>query len=245
MLKERKVLVNAVMETKTLIENLEGVRERVKAACARVGRDPGDVTLLAVSKTKPLRDIEALLEAGQMDFGENYVQELCEKWEKISCPVHWHMIGHLQTNKVKYIVDKVRLIHSVDSLRLARCIEKEAAKKGVVCDILLQVNVAHEDSKFGMEVEGALQMVREISSYPHVHIVGLMESAPYVEDPEENRCYFRKLHELFVDIRQKNIDNVDMYILSMGMTNDYEIAIEEGATMVRVGTAIFGARHYQ
>ena len=233
------------METKTLIENLEGVRERVKAACARVGRDPGDVTLLAVSKTKPLRDIEALLEAGQMDFGENYVQELCEKWEKISCPVHWHMIGHLQTNKVKYIVDKVRLIHSVDSLRLARCIEKEAAKKGVVCDILLQVNVAHEDSKFGMEVEGALQMVREISSYPHVHIVGLMESAPYVEDPEENRCYFRKLHELFVDIRQKNIDNVDMYILSMGMTNDYEIAIEEGATMVRVGTAIFGARHYQ
>lgn len=233
------------MEKEILIHNLKEVRERIAAACERVGRDPSEVVLLAVSKTKPLEDIETLLDAGQLDFGENYVQELCDKYERISRPVNWHMIGHLQTNKVKYIVDKTRLIHSVDSLRLAARIEKEAEKKGVVCDILLQVNVAREDSKFGLETDDVIKMVEEISSYPHVHLVGLMESAPYVENPEENRCYFQKLHELFIDIQQKNIDNVDMHILSMGMTNDYEIAIEEGATMVRVGTAIFGARQYQ
>ena len=232
------------MEKEILINNLKEVRERIAAACGRVGRDPSEVVLLAVSKTKPLEDIETLLDAGQLDFGENYVQELCDKHERISRPVHWHMIGHLQTNKVKYIVDKTRLIHSVDSLRLARRIEKEAEKKGVVCDILLQVNVAREDSKFGLETDDVIKMVEEISSYPHVHLVGLMESAPYVENPEENRCYFQKLHELFIDIQRKNIDNVDMKILSMGMTNDYEIAVEEGATMVRVGTAIFGARIY-
>lgn len=233
------------MEKEILVENLKDVRRRIAAACERVGRDPSEVVLLAVSKMKPYWNIEALLDAGQLEFGENYVQELCDKYDWIRRPVHWHMIGHLQTNKVKYIVDKVCLIHSVDSLRLAQRIEKEAEKRGVVCDILLQVNVAQEDSKFGLESEGVIGLVQEISRLPHVHLVGLMESAPYVVDPEENRCYFRKLHELFVDIQQKNIDNVDMHILSMGMTNDFEVAIEEGATMVRVGTAIFGERHYQ
>lgn len=226
-----------------LIENLNRVKERIAAACDRAGRDSDEITLVAVSKKKPLDDVETLMGAGQTDFGENYVQELCDKYEHASAPAHWHMIGHLQTNKVKYIVDKVSLIHSVDSVHLAGQIEKEAAKRGLVSDILVQINIAHEESKFGLDAEEALEMIREISRFPHVHIRGLMASAPFVDNPEENRCYFRKLHELFIDIREKNIDNVDMNVLSMGMTNDYEIAIEEGATMVRVGTAIFGARN--
>lgn len=231
-------------ENVALEENLAKVKENIKAACERAGRDAGEVTLVAVSKMKPLEDIETLLKVGQLEYGENYVQELCEKEEHVSRPVHWHMIGHLQTNKVKYIIDKVVLIHSVDSVHLAKQIEKEAAKKNITAQILLQVNVAEEDTKFGMDTDEVLRMAEEISQFPHVHIRGLMTSAPFVEDPEENRCYFRKLHKLFVDIGDKNIDNVTMDILSMGMTNDYEVAIEEGATMVRVGTGIFGERNY-
>lgn len=231
-------------ENVALEENLAKVKENIKAACERAGRDAGEVTLVAVSKMKPLEDIETLLKVGQLEYGENYVQELCEKEEHVSRPVHWHMIGHLQTNKVKYILDKVVLIHSVDSVHLAKQIEKEAAKKNITAQILLQVNVAEEDTKFGMDTDEVLRMAEEISQFPHVHIRGLMTSAPFVEDPEENRCYFRKLHKLFVDIGEKNIDNVTMDILSMGMTNDYEVAIEEGATMVRVGTGIFGERDY-
>ena len=154
------------------------------------------------------------------------------------------MIGHLQTNKVKYIIDKTVLIHSVDSVHLAKQIEKEAAKRNLTAQILIQVNIAEEETKFGLDTEELLQIIMEISKFPHVHIRGLMTSAPFVADPEENRCYFKKLHELFVDIGKKNIDNVTMDILSMGMTNDYEVAIEEGATMVRVGTGIFGERNY-
>lgn len=231
-------------ENVALEENLAKVKENIKAACERAGRDAGEVTLVAVSKMKPLEDIETLLKVGQLEYGENYVQELCEKEEHVSRPVHWHMIGHLQTNKVKYIIDKVVLIHSVDSVHLAKQIEKEAAKKNITAQILLQVNVAEEDTKFGMDTDEVLRMAEEISQFPHVHIRGLMTSAPFVEDPEENRCYFRKLHKLFVDIGEKNIDNVTMDILSMGMTNDYEVAIEEGATMIRVGTGIFGERDF-
>ena len=227
-----------------LKENLANVREKINIACKKVGRNPDEVTLVAVSKMKPLEDIETLLETGQMEYGENYVQELCDKYEKISRPVHWHMIGHLQTNKVKYIIDKTVLIHSVDSVHLAKQIEKEAAKRNLTAQILIQVNIAEEETKFGLDTEELLQIIMEISKFPHVHIRGLMTSAPFVADPEENRCYFKKLHELFVDIGKKNIDNVTMDILSMGMTNDYEVAIEEGATMVRVGTGIFGARNY-
>ena len=154
------------------------------------------------------------------------------------------MIGHLQTNKVKYVIDKVVLFHSVDSVHLAKQIEKEAAKRNLTAEILLQVNIAKEDTKFGLDEKEVLSMVEEIRLLPHVHIRGLMTSAPFVENPEENRCYFKKLHQLFVDIREKNIDNVAMDVLSMGMTNDYEVAVEEGATMVRIGTAIFGERNY-
>ena len=227
-----------------LKENLANVREKINIACKKVGRNPDEVTLVAVSKMKPLEDIETLLETGQMEYGENYVQELCDKYEKISRPVHWHMIGHLQTNKVKYIIDKTVLIHSVDSVHLAKQIEKEAAKRNLTAQSLIQVNIAEEETKFGLDTEELLQIIMEISKFPHVHIRGLMTSAPFVADPEENRCYFKKLHELFVDIGKKNIDNVTMDILSMGMTNDYEVAIEEGATMVRVGTGIFGERNY-
>ena len=227
-----------------LAENLKEVKEKIAAAAARAGRDASDIVLVAVSKKKPLEDIETLLAEGQMDYGENYVQELCEKYEHVSRPVRWHMIGHLQTNKVKQIIDKVVLIHSVDSLHLAKQIEKEAAKKDLVCDVLVQINIGQEESKFGIDLAGAEDLICQISQFPHVHVAGLMASAPFVDDPEKNRCYFRILHELFIDIQRKNIDNVDMKILSMGMTNDYEIAVEEGATMVRVGTAIFGARIY-
>ena len=227
-----------------LADNLKQVKENIKKACERAGRNPEEVTLVAVSKMKPLSDIEELLKTGQLEYGENYVQELCDKYENISRPVHWHMIGHLQTNKVKYIIDKVELIHSVDSLHLAKQIEKEAVKKGVEAQILVQVNIAQDYTKFGINTSEVMKLVEEISKFSHVHKKGLMTSAPFVQNPEENRCYFKKLHQLFIDIREKNIDNVSMDILSMGMTNDYEVAVEEGATMVRVGTGIFGARNY-
>ena len=227
-----------------LKENLKNVQNNIKKACERVGRKPEEVTLVAVSKMKPLSDIEELLETGQLEYGENYVQELCDKYENISKPVHWHMIGHLQTNKVKYIIDKVDLIHSVDSVKLAETIEKEAAKHNLTANILIEVNVAQEESKFGLKTEEVLPFIEKIANFEHIKVCGLMTIAPFVDNPEENRHIFANLHKLSVDINEKNIDNVYVNILSMGMTNDYEVAIEEGATMVRVGTGIFGARNY-
>lgn len=227
-----------------LKDNYDAVERKIADACERVGRSPEEVTLIAVSKTKPLSDIEELIGCGVREFGENKVQELTSKYEEVSCKVNWHLIGHLQTNKVKYIVDKACLIHSVDSLKLAKEIDKEAAKKSVICDILVQVNVANEDTKFGLQLEETIKLVEEISILPNVRIKGLMTIAPFVDNPEDNRTYFSQLKQLSLDIKSKNIDNVDMSILSMGMTNDYEVAIEEGATMVRVGTGIFGERNY-
>ncbi|MCR1918641.1 YggS family pyridoxal phosphate-dependent enzyme [Frisingicoccus caecimuris] len=225
-------------------ENVAEVEARIQAACERAGRRREEVTLIAVSKTKPVRDIYEVMETGIKDFGENKVQEMCDKMEMIQQPLNWHMIGHLQRNKVKYIVDKATLIHSVDSLRLAQQISQEAQKKSVESNILIEVNVAEEESKFGLSTEEVIQMVEEISKLPSVHIKGLMTVAPFTDNPEENRPYFRNLKQLAVDIAEKNIDNVTMSVLSMGMTGDYEVAIEEGATMVRVGTGIFGARIY-
>ncbi len=227
-----------------LKNNLEQVKENIKAACERSGRSYEDVTLIAVSKTKPLSDIEELITYGVAEFGENKVQELTEKYENVSTNVNWHLIGHLQTNKVKYIVDKATLIHSVDSVKIAAEIEKEAAKKGVISNILIQVNIACEDTKFGIDKSEIYDLINEIKDFSHVRIKGLMTIAPFVENPEENRVHFRNLYQLLLDIKSKNIDNIDMSILSMGMTNDYEVAIEEGATMVRVGTGIFGERNY-
>ncbi|MBQ9935941.1 MAG: YggS family pyridoxal phosphate-dependent enzyme [Lachnospiraceae bacterium] len=227
-----------------LKENLLSVKNKIETACKKAGRNVDEITLIAVSKTKPLSDIEELITYGTMEFGENKVQELVDKYENVSTPVNWHLIGHLQTNKVKYIVDKACLIHSVDSLKLAKEIEKEAVKKNVIANILVQVNVANEDSKFGLESGEVFDLVESISKLSNIKIKGLMTIAPFVENPEENRGYFRQLKQLSLDIKSKNIDNVDMSILSMGMTNDYEVAIEEGATMVRVGTGIFGERNY-
>lgn len=226
-------------------ENYREVEERVRRACIRSGRDREEVTLIAVSKTKPISMMQEAMEAGASVFGENKVQELCEKYEVLPKGLHWHMIGHLQRNKVKYLVDKAELIHSVDSLRLAEEISREAVKKGVHVKILLEVNVAGEESKFGISLEEAEDLARQIAVLPNVCICGLMTIAPYVTDPEENRPIFRSLKKLAVDIKMKNIDNVHMDVLSMGMTGDYEVAIEEGATMVRVGTGIFGERNYE
>ncbi len=225
-------------------ENILEVQKNIAEACKRAGRDPSEVTLIAVSKTKPLSDIEEAIACGMTEFGENKVQELLEKMEQLHTPVQWHLIGHLQTNKVKYIVDKGLLIHSVDSIRLARELQKEAVKRQTHCNILLEVNVAREDSKFGFFYEEVPDAVREISAFSNVHIQGLMTIAPFVENPEDNRPVFAKLHKLLLDIKSINIDNVNMSVLSMGMTNDYMAAVEEGATMVRVGTGIFGMRDY-
>lgn len=228
-----------------LTENVIDVERRIQAACDRAGRPRESVTLIAVSKTKPVSDIEEVMTTGILDFGENKVQELTDKYEVLPKHLRWHMIGHLQRNKVKYIIDKVVLIHSVDSLRLAEQIEHEAAKVNTTADILVEVNVAEETSKFGTTTEAAISLVESIAKLPHIHIRGLMTIAPFTDNPEENRIYFQKLRQLSVDIKSKNIDNVDMDELSMGMTGDYEVAIEEGATMVRVGTGIFGERNYQ
>ena len=223
-------------------EQREEGRERVNAACLRAGRDPKSVTLIAVSKTKPAQAVQEAYEAGARDFGENKVQEILQKQPVLPQDIRWHMIGHLQRNKVHQVIGKAVLIHAVDSLRLAEQIEQEAAKRNLDVDVLLEINVAKEESKYGFFLEDAEEAIRRISALPHVHIRGLMTIAPFVENPEENRGIFQKLYQFSVDINDKNIDNVTMGVLSMGMSGDFEVAIEEGATMVRVGTSIFGAR---
>jgi len=225
-------------------ENLIQVQENINAACKRAGRNPNEVTLIAVSKTKPLSMIEEAYAAGMREFGENKPQEMRDKAKLFEFPVHWHMIGTLQSNKIKYVVGTATMIHSVDSLALAAAIEKEAAKKELVMDILLEVNIAEEDTKHGFNTEEIYSAVKEISAYSHLRLRGLMTVAPYTENAEENRIYFKKMKELLVDINVKNIDNIIMDCLSMGMSSDYEVAIEEGATMVRIGTGIFGERDY-
>lgn len=228
----------------SVCENYKEVEKCVEEACKRAGRKREEVTLIAVSKTKPVSMIEELLPLNVRDFGENKVQELTAKAEILPSALHWHMIGHLQRNKVKYIVDKACIIHSVDSLRLAEEISKAAQKKQVTAKILIEVNVAEEESKFGVRTSELLPLIEAISLLPNIAIKGLMTIAPYVKNPEENRWIFQKLKNLSIDIKGKNFDNVTMDVLSMGMTGDYEVAIEEGATHVRVGTGIFGERNY-
>jgi len=247
-------------------DNIRNIEQRIQAACDRVGRDRSEVTLIAVSKTKPNELLNEAYSLGMRHFGENKVQELVQKYEDLnhvySDKVYWHLIGHLQRNKVKYIIDKTVLIHSVDSLRLAEQIEEDASKKDLICDILIEVNIAEEDSKFGVGEKDVFGLLMEISKFPHIRIRGLMTVPPFVENAEKNREYFKKLRQLYVDIKSKNIDNngngnilnedvthlskvLERFdVLSMGMTGDFEVAIEEGATMVRVGTGIFGERDY-
>ena len=219
----------------SVAENIKNVRERINAACLRAGRDPKEVTLISVSKTKPVSMLMEAYEAGERDYGENKVQEITED-------AKFHMIGHLQTNKVGQVIDKVVLIHSCDSVHLAEKIEKEAAKRDMIANVLLEVNVAREESKFGMFLEDVIPNLKEIQAFPHVCVKGMMTIAPNVENAEENRKYFKELYQLYVDIKNKNIDNGTMSVLSMGMTGDFEVAVEEGATMIRVGTGIFGSR---
>lgn len=227
-----------------ITENLEQVRKNIDEACRMAGRDPKEVTLIAVSKTKPVSMLKEAYDAGARCFGENKVQEIMDKHPQLHEDIQWHMIGHLQRNKVKYIVDKVSMIHSVDSLRLAQTIEQEAAKHNVCVPVLLEVNVAQEESKFGLKMDEVLPLIETIADFPHIKVQGLMTIAPYVENAEDNRDFFRQLKKLSVDIEAKNINNVSMSVLSMGMTGDYQVAVQEGATMVRVGTGIFGERNY-
>lgn len=224
-------------------ENLKSVRENVKKAIEKSGRNPEDVTLIAVSKTKPITDLFEAYEEGVRDFGENKVQELMDKYELMPKDVRFHMIGHLQKNKVKYLIGKAYLIHGVDSFELAQVIQKESVKANVITNILVEVNVAREETKFGIFPEEAVNLVKKISELSNVRIKGLMTIAPYVDNPEDNRQHFVALRQLGIDINNQNIDNVFIGIYSMGMTGDYQVAIEEGATMVRVGTGIFGARN--
>ncbi len=225
-------------------ENYTKIRERIDASCKLSGRDPKSVTLIAVSKTKPVSMIRELMEIGVEDFGENHAQELVAKTEEITEPLRWHFIGNLQTNKVKYVVGRASLIHSVNSLRLAEAISKESVKKGLVSDILIEVNIADEATKEGIAGDEAVSLVESASRLPGLHIIGLMAIAPPVDDPEENRPYFRSLRELAEKIGALGLEGVEMKELSMGMTNDFTCAVEEGATFVRVGTAIFGERSY-
>ena len=228
----------------SLKSNYQNVQNEIKSACERSKRTFEDVVLIAVSKTKPVEMLQEIYDCGCKDFGENKVQELIEKYEVLPKDIRWHMIGHLQTNKVKYIVDKVYMIHSVDSVKLAKEISKEACKKNVTVKILLEVNVAEEETKFGITTQETLSFYQEVSRLPGLEVCGLMTIAPYVENSEENRQYFVNLRYLNIDITTQNKDNKYRKFLSMGMTGDYQVAIEEGATHVRVGTGIFGTRNY-
>lgn len=227
-----------------VVENLKKVEEKIQRACEKSGRSRSEVTLIAVSKTKPIEMMQEAMETGVNIFGENKVQEIVKKEVELPKDVEWHLIGHLQRNKVRQIAGKVKRIHSVDSLRLAEQIQKEYEKIGEIADILLEVNVAREESKYGLMPEKTEAVIREIANFPNIKVHGLMTIAPFVEDPEKNRIHFQNLRKLLVDINAKNIDNISMDELSMGMTGDYEVAIEEGATYIRVGTGIFGSRQY-
>lgn len=225
-------------------DNLREVEQRIQEACDRSGRKREDVTLIAVSKTKPVSMIEEAMAEGIADFGENKPQELRDKADQLPKGLRWHMIGNLQRNKVKYVVGRACLIHSLGSVELAQSIDREAEKHGIVMPCLVEVNMGREASKGGLMPEQTMDFVREASKLSHIRIRGLMTIAPVAEKPEDSRVYFRGLRELSVDIKNENIDNVDMCELSMGMTGDFETAVEEGATFVRVGTGIFGARNY-
>ncbi len=228
-----------------ITDNIDHVEKKIAEACERAGRPRESVQLIAVSKTKPVPDLMEALNYGHNVFGENKVQEIRDKVEAMGTDgIHWHMIGHLQANKVKYLIGVVDLIHSVDNDKLAAEIEKQAAKHDVVMDVLCEVNMAGEETKFGLKPEETMDFVKRISELPHLKVRGLMTIAPYTEDPESNRVYFKGLKELKDRINAEHIPGVDMDTLSMGMTGDYEVAIEEGATLVRVGTGIFGERHY-
>jgi len=223
---------------------MSDIAENIKHVSDKIKKANKDTRLIAVSKTKPVEMLQEAYDAGMRDFGENKVQEILDKYDKLPDDIRWHMIGHLQTNKVKYIADKVYMIHSVDSVKLAVEISRRAIQAGRVIPILIEINIGDEDSKFGIKPDELEDLLRQIADLEGIKISGLMCVAPYTESAEENRVYFKQMKQLSVDIMQKNIDNVFMNVLSMGMSGDYEVASSEGATYVRVGTGIFGERDY-
>ena len=223
-------------------ENIESINGRIREAALRAGRNPQEIKLVAVSKTVDTERINEAFKCGVTEFGENRVQELCEKYDILDIKCNWHLIGHLQTNKVKYIIDRVSMIHSLDSMELATEIQKRAEKTGKIVNVLVQVNVSSEESKFGINPGNVLQFLREVARMGNIKVKGLMTIAPLTQKPEDIRWVFAGLRKLYIDIKQENIDNIDMECLSMGMSNDFEVAIEEGSTMIRVGTALFGKR---
>lgn len=227
-------------------ENLQQVQKRIEAAATRAGRDSDEIKLVAVTKTRGIEEIKEAVEAGIVDLGESRVQELRDKYDNISQKINWHMIGHLQRNKVKYIMrmERCNLIHSMDSMRLAKKINKRAGMADRVMNVLVQINVAGDENKFGLKPEETIQYLKDVSEFENLQVKGLMTMVPYVEDTEEVRPYFRQLKELFEEAKRAEIPNIEMQELSMGITNDFEVAIEEGATIVRVGSAIFGPREY-
>ena len=228
----------------SIADNIKFIQDEKGLAAIRSGRRPEDIILCAVTKNHSADEINQAIDAGITDIGENRVQEILDKYENVK-PVNWHMIGHLQTNKVKYIIDKVCMIHSVDSLRLAEEIDKRAYQHGLTMDILVEVNAAQDEAKFGVDVESAETLVRDIlSKCENIRVRGLMTIAPFEDDPEEVRPYFRCMKELYDRLSEIDHPSLDFRYLSMGMSNDRVVAVEEGSTMIRVGTAIFGARNY-
>lgn len=227
-----------------LRDNIQEINKKIEAACQRAGRNKDEVTLIAVTKTIEESIINASLAYGIVAIGENKVQEVTRKYDQIEKGVEWHLIGHLQTNKVKYIIDKVDLIHSLDSLKLAREIDKRAAQHHRVMPVLIQVNIADEDSKFGIGQKELNQLLEDVSTLKNIKVVGLMNIAPFYGYPEEARRDFKIMKQLFEACKRLAYDNVEMKYLSMGMTGDFEVAVEEGANLLRVGTGIYGARDY-
>ncbi len=227
-----------------ITDNITDIRQEIADTCKKLGKKPEEVQLIAVTKTIEPERINEAIANGITDIGENKVQEIMDKYTLVS-PINWHMIGHLQTNKVKYIIDKVKLIHSLDRISLAEEIQKRAERINRAVDVLVQVNIGQEETKSGIEPDEVYDFVAALRSFSYIQVKGLMTVAPYKEDPEEVRPYFNTMKEVFERIRAKNLPGIEMKYLSMGMTNDYKVAIEEGANIIRVGTAIFGSRIYR
>lgn len=225
-------------------DNINNVMTQVKQICEKKGQDYNNVTVIAVTKTIDTARIKEAIDSGITDIGENKVQEIMDKYEDVKDIANIHLIGHLQSNKIKYIIDRVKLIHSVDSLSLMKEIDKRAAKADVIANILIQVNVAEEESKFGIKMDEVEDFMIIASQYNNIRIKGLMTIAPYAENPEDVRLIFRALKEKYDKLTSEKYKNVEMKYLSMGMTNDYHVALEEGSNMVRIGTGIFGKRIY-
>lgn len=227
-------------------ENIDDIVKRIEDTCKKVGRNPNDITVIAVSKTVESERAREAVEAGINNLGENRVQELVKKYDELKdLDIKWHMIGHLQKNKVKYIIDKTVLIHSVESLSLAEEINKRAEKNNLIANVLVELNIGEEDSKFGIKEESVYDFILSLEKFENLRVVGLMTVAPFCENPEDVRWVFKKMKNIYDEISTMNLRNTEMKYLSMGMTNDFEIAIEEGSNIIRIGTAIFGARKYK